>query len=48
LSINETTLGKDHPTVARTLKNYSALLRKTHREQEAEALEARIAAMQQE
>jgi len=34
--------------VARTLRNYAALLKKTNREQDAQELEARIAAIENE
>ncbi len=46
LAIHERVLGKEHPAVARTLRNYVALLKKTHREQDAQDLEARIAAIE--
>ena len=39
---------KEHPVVARTLKNYVALLKKTNREKDAEEFEARIAAIEKE
>jgi len=45
LAINEKALGKDHPTVARTLRNYAALLRKTKREKEAKVLETKAKAI---
>ena len=48
LAINEQALGKEHPAVARALKNYVALLKKTSREQDAAEFEARIAAIENE
>jgi hypothetical protein len=45
LTINEKALGPDHPTVARTLKNYAALLRKTNHDSQANELETRAKAI---
>ena len=41
LAIREKALGPEHPDVAQSLENYSALLRKTGRSDEAAILEAR-------
>ena len=38
-------LGPEHPDVAQSLENYSALMRKTGRSDEAAALEARAKAI---
>ncbi len=46
LAINEIELGEEHPTVARTLKNYAALLRQTNRATQADELAARAKAIQ--
>jgi len=46
LAINEKELGEEHPTVARTLKNYAALLRQTNRATQADELDARAKAIQ--
>ena len=45
LAIREKTLGPEHPEVAQSLENYSALLRKTGRGEKAEKLEARAKAI---
>jgi len=45
LAIYEKALGPDHPFVATCLENYAALLRATHRDSEAEKLEARAKAI---
>jgi hypothetical protein len=45
LAILEKALGPEHPAVAKSLENYAALLRKTHREAEAEPMEARAKAI---
>ena len=45
LTLNEKTLGTEHPTVARTLKNYAALLRKTNHASQANELETRAKAI---
>ena len=41
LKILEKSLGPDHSSVALTLENYAALMRKTGRDAEADAFEAR-------
>ena len=48
LVINEQALGKEHPVIARTLKNYVALLKETNRDKDAEEFEDRIAAIEKE
>jgi tetratricopeptide (TPR) repeat protein len=45
LAIKEKALGPEHLSVATTLENYAALLRKTNREVEAIKLEARAKAI---
>jgi len=45
LTINEKALGPEHPEVAQSLENYSALLHKTGRSDEATTLEARAKAI---
>ena len=45
LTINEKTLGSEHLTVARTLKNYAALLRKTKHAAQANEFEKRAKAI---
>jgi tetratricopeptide (TPR) repeat protein len=45
LSIGEQLLGAEHPSVAASLENYAALLRETHRETEAQAMEERVNAI---
>ncbi len=45
LAIREKALGPEHPDVAQSLENYSALLRKTGRSDEAAILEARAKAI---
>ncbi len=45
LAIRENTLGAEHPDVAESLENYSALLRETGRGSEAVKLEARARAI---
>lgn len=45
LAIREKVLGPEHPAVAESLENYSALLRKLNRESEAAAMEERAKAI---
>ena len=45
LAIREKVLGPEHPAVAESLENYSALLRKSNRESEAAAMEERAKAI---
>ena len=45
LAISEKALGAEHPNVAASLENYSALLRETGRGSEAVKLEARARAI---
>ncbi len=45
LAIVEKALGPEHPHVATSLENYSALLRQTARADEAERMEARAKAI---
>ncbi len=45
LAIREKALGAEHPHVATSLENYSALLRKTGRDAEAARMEARAKKM---
>ena len=45
LAIREKALGPEHPEVAQSLENYSALLHKTGRGDEAATLEARAKAI---
>jgi tetratricopeptide (TPR) repeat protein len=45
LAIREKALGPEHPSVATTLANYAALLRKLDRTAEAETKEARAKAI---